>query len=61
MERYISIYLYGWTDKLSTIDPLTALIVNAAAEPNPTREFMLGEPCLNALKPSNSMSGCTLK
>ena len=43
------------------MDPLTALIANAAAEPNPTREFMLGEPCLNALKPSNSISGDTLK
>ena len=28
---------------------------NAAADPNPTREFMLGEPCLNALRPSKSI------
>ena len=42
--------------KTSPISSLTALIANAAADPNPTREFMLGEPCLNALRPSKSIS-----
>lgn len=37
-------------------NPLTVLIINAAMEPNPTREFMLGEPCLKARTPSNSIS-----
>jgi hypothetical protein len=57
MQSYISILLHGWTEKLATVNALTVLMANAAADPNPTREFMLGEPCLNALKPSKSISG----
>jgi hypothetical protein len=57
MQSYISILLHCWTEKLATVNPLTVLMANAAADPNPTREFMLGEPCLNALKPSKSISG----
>jgi hypothetical protein len=35
---------------------LTALMINAAMDPNPTREFIFGEPFLNALRPSKSKS-----
>jgi len=31
-------------------------MMNAAIEPNPTREFMLGDPFLNAFRPSKSNS-----
>ena len=34
----------------------TALIVKAARDPNPTREFILGDPFLKALRPSKSKS-----
>lgn len=35
---------------------LTALIRNAAMDPNPTREFIFGEAFANALRPSKSNS-----
>jgi hypothetical protein len=35
---------------------LTALMTNAAMDPNPTREFIFGDPFLNALRPSTSKS-----
>lgn len=31
-------------------------MINAAADPNPTREFMFGDPFLKALIPSKSKS-----
>ena len=35
---------------------LTALIINAAMDPNPTREFIFGDPLKNALIPSDNKS-----
>ena len=37
-------------------EKLTALIINAAMDPNPTREFIFGDPLKNAVRPSNSKS-----
>lgn len=34
----------------------TALIVKAARDPNPTREFIFGDPFFKALRPSKSKS-----
>jgi hypothetical protein len=31
-------------------------MINATTDPNPTREFIFGDPVLNALKPSTSKS-----
>lgn len=31
-------------------------MIKAAIEPNPTREFIFGDPFLNAIRPSNSNS-----
>jgi len=31
-------------------------MINAAMDPNPTREFIFGDPFLNALRPSTSKS-----
>lgn len=35
---------------------LTALIINEAMDPKPTREFIFGDPLKNALRPSESKS-----
>lgn len=40
----------------SAFTRLTALIINAAMDPNPTREFIFGEPFENALRPSTTNS-----
>lgn len=37
-------------------EKLTALIINAAMDPNPTREFIFGDPLKNAFRPSESNS-----
>lgn len=37
-------------------EKLTALIINAAMDPNPTREFIFGDNLKNAFKPSESNS-----
>ena len=37
-------------------EKLTALIINAAMDPNPTREFIFGDPLKNAFRPSESKS-----
>lgn len=35
---------------------LTELMMKAATEPNPTREFIFGDPFLKAFRPSKSNS-----
>lgn len=45
-----------WKLGISFQKGLTALMTNAASDPNPTREFMFGDPFLNALRPSKSNS-----
>ena len=46
--------VYHWYRK-----GLTALKMNAATDPNPTREFIFGDPFTNALRPSWSKSAET--